>query len=280
MSTTGFQQGTWKAPSTNIEIAYRLWAVPGSRNLIVIIHGFGEHGGRYIELAAALAEKGFSVVVPDLLNHGLSSGKRGDISDVPTCVSILRQFTEAHILPSVKQASYTLYGHSFGGMVAIRWAMNAPKQLNRLIVQSPLIKVGFQIPAWKEFLGLSLADVLPGFSLSMNLDTSALSHDAEVVRAYQADPLVHNKMSARCYRSIVNTRDAILAHPEQVKLPTLLLCGLSDRIISIATARMWFNQLTCNKRIVEFPDAYNELHHEQLIRQRVIDELSSWAAPA
>lgn len=269
------QEAAWTDPVSRAEIAYRVWAPAESRALMVLIHGFGEHGGRYKPLAEALAANGLCVAVPDLCNHGRSSGSRGDIADVHACVKLIRRLTHERFMPLARKRQYSLYGHSFGAMVVIRWAMDGPEELQRIIVQSPLLKLAFQIPAWKEFLGSSMAALYPSLSLSMNLDASALSHDPEIVRSYQNDHLVHNRMSARCYRSILKTRDEILANPASVSVPTLLMVGEGDRVVSVDTARGWFEALSCPKRLVAFPDAYHELHHEP-VRPAIIKELVAW----
>jgi len=273
--SAAYQEGTWKDPASHASLFYRVWVPASSRALLILVHGFGEHGGRYKPLAEVLAASGLSVAVPDLCSHGWSSGSRGDIADVHGCIKLLRQLTQERFLPLAKQQQYTLYGHSFGSMVAMRWAMDNPAELQRMIVQSPLLKLAFPIPAWKEFLGSTMATLNPELALSMNLDASALTHDAEIVSAYQKDALVHNRMSARCYRSILQTRDVILANPASITVPTLLMLGEEDRIVSVDTARSWFEKLNCPKRLVVFPGAYHELHHEP-VRAEIIKEILFW----
>ena len=98
----------------------------------------------------------------------------------------------------------------------------------------------------------------------MDLDVSALSHDQAVVRDYHADRLVHNRMSARIYHQLLAAAEQVLDRPLEVQVPTLLLYGEADRIVSIETANRWFHALSCQKRLVSFPGTYHELHHEDV----------------
>lgn len=184
--------------------------------------------------------------------------------------------TEAVFLPTSRQTSYALFGHSFGGLAAIQWAMTRPVRLTRVVIQAPLLDVGFPIPAWKRLAGELMARCWPACPFSMALDVNALTRDPDVVRAYAADPLVHRTISAGTYRSILQTGMQALAHAEAIQVPTLLLYGTADRIISVAAARRWFDRLTCTKRCVALPDCYHELHHEP-VREAVFRLVRDWA---
>ena len=265
----------WTEPSSGRTFSYRLWKPTSPRVLLILIHGFGEHSGRYQPFAQALAEQGICVAAPDLWGHGRSGGKRGDIANLTQCVTELLTLTTEVFLPASSQTQYALFGHSFGGLAALQWALDHPPNLRCVVAQSPLLEVGFPIPSWKRVTAVWLARCWPTYSLSMNLDVGALSHDPSVVDAYRADPLVHNAMSTGTYRSILQTKDLMFAHAGEFQVPMLLLCGAEDRIISIPEAQRWFEQLTCEKRIVMFPGCYHELHHEP-VRDEVIQLVREW----
>ena len=275
MSEVAASEGSWTEPSSGRVLSYHLWKPTIPRALLILVHGFGEHSGRYHGFAEALAEQGICVAAPDHWGHGRSGGRRGDIIDVTQGVNDTLKLTAGVFLPASSQTQYALFGHSFGGLVAIRWAMDQPPNLRSIVVQSPLLEVGFPIPASKRMTAALLAWCWPTCTLSMNLDIRALSHDPSVADAYRMDPLVHNAMSARSYRSILRTRDLAFAHAGALRVPVLLLCGAEDRIISVAEARRWFDQLTCEKRLVMFPHCYHELHHEP-VRDEVLQLVREW----
>lgn len=275
MSSVSYTEGSWEEPSARLRWHYYFWQPTTARTLLVIVHGFGEHGGRYHAVAEELARQEICVVVPDLCGHGRSSGGRGDIRGVAYCASSLNRMTDEVFLTASGQSQYALFGHSFGGLVAMRWALEAPSKLRRMVIQSPLLEAGFPIPRWKMTIAALLARWMPACSLSTNLDANGISHDSAAVQAYRTDPLVHNRMSARSYQSILKTRDEAFARAASISVPTLLLYGTGDRIVSIAEAQRWFDRLTCEKRCVAFPESYHELHHEP-VRGEVLRLIREW----
>lgn len=269
-------EGSWVDPASNRRLSYRLWIPSSPRALLVIVHGFGEHGGRYQPVAEALAARQLCVAVPDLWGHGRSGGLRGDVRRFADYLDDLQRLTTTVFLPRAGCARYAVYGHSFGGLVAIHWGLAQPAALGRLIVQSPLLDVGFEVPRWKRMAARWLSRLWPQARLPIELDVSKLSHDPAVAAAYRGDPLVHNLMSARAYQALQHARDEAYSQAKALRRPVLLLCGAEDRIISVAAAQRWYDQLTCEKRQVVFPACYHELHFEP-VRGDVIERVAAWA---
>ena len=149
MSEAAAQDGSWRDPSTGLTLRYRSWRPSSVKAALVILHGFGEHGGRYQAFASSLASRGIWVAAPDLPGHGRSGGKRGDLAPMAGCVRQLWTMTQEIFLPAAGLTSYSLFGHSFGGLLAILWTMQNPPDLDRVVLQSPLLEVGFPIPWWK-----------------------------------------------------------------------------------------------------------------------------------
>lgn len=268
-------EASWVDPASDRRVAYRMWQPAAPRALVVIVHGFGEHGGRYAGVADALSAQGLCVAVPDLWGHGRSGGRRGDVVRFADYLEDLRMLTEAVLLPRSGQSHYVVYGHSFGGLVAIHWALMAPPGLRRLIVQSPLLEVGFRVPPWKLLAAHGLARCWPTARLPIQLDVTKLSHDPRVAEAYRNDPLVHNRMSARAYQALRQAQAEAVRLASTVRLPILLLCGAEDRIICVTAAQHWYGQLTCEKQQVMFPGCYHELHVEP-VREEVVRLVTGW----
>lgn len=266
---------SWKDPASGRQIAYYVWQPSKVRALTVVLHGFGEHAGRYRWFAERLAEQGIAVAAPDLWGHGRSDGARGDFQEPSKFLQALDRLTRTVWLPETGQSAYSLFGHSFGGLLAIAWALEGSPQLHRLVAQSPLLEVGFPIPQWKISAALWLAAHWPGVPFSMDLDLNDLCRNAEVVQAYRQDRLVHNKMTAGTYRAVTQLRNDVFAHTYSLHVPTLLLCAMADRIVSLAAARLWFSRLPGEKRRVDFPDCYHELHHEP-VRDEVARLVTDW----
>ncbi len=277
MSRVSCREGRWGDPQARKTVFYRFWRPEAPRTLLVMLHGFGEYGGRYQQVAQALADEGICVAVPDVWGHGRSSGARGDIGAVDACIESLQRLTEQVFVQESGCTTYSLFGHSFGGLLAICWGMSHPAGLRYLAIQSPLLGVGFEIPGWKTRLAAVLARVWPTCALPMDLDATLLSHEPAVVEAYRTDPLVHNRMSARTYESILQAQDDAFRRAPTLQLPALILCGTEDRLISVPRAQQWVGRLACEKRIVLFPGCFHELHHEP-VRGEVIRLVNDWVA--
>ncbi len=269
-------EGFWVDPASERRLFYRLWQPSMVRAALIIVHGFGEHGGRYDALASALAESDILVAGPDLVGHGRSEGPRGAIGDVASCAATLQAFTEDIVLSVAGRQEYAIFGHSFGGLLAIHWLLHATPALSRAVIQAPLLEAGFPIPGWKRVAASVLSVVRPSYSLSMNLDVGALSHDPTVGAAYQADPLVHNHMSAGTYQELLKARDPALTLAPTIRTPVLFLYGTADRIVSVKAAQRWYDRLTTQKRHVAFLDAYHELHHEPKHSRQVLELVRDW----
>jgi len=272
---SGYREGAWQHAASGDRLAYRLWRPDAPQTLLVLIHGYGEHGGRYHALAEALGQQGICVAAPDLPGHGRSSGGRGDIVSVSRCIDRIAEMTQELFLPAAGRTEYALFGHSFGGLAALSWALRAPRGMTKVVAQSPLIEVGFPIPAWKRAAGHVLARLYPSCSLETDLDPAWISHDPAVVAAYRTDPLVHHRMSARSYRSIVETRDELARGAASFRVPLLLLYGTADRIISAPAAQHWFDRLAGEKQCAVFPGAYHELHHEP-VHGEAVRQITEW----
>lgn len=278
MSGFSYREGQWRSTASGHALFYRLWQPEAPRAALVLIHGFGEHAGRHAQTAETLARAGIAVAAPDLWGHGRSEGPRGHV-DLPWCLADLQRLTQEIFLPALGCSNYALMGHSFGGLLAIAWALSHPPILTRLIVESPLLEVGFPIPWWKAAAGAILSVLWPKCPLSSDLDISALSHDPAVVKAYREDPLVHGTITAATYRGTISLRDHVMRKAAQLKTPTLLLTAGTDRIVSVEAERRWYAKLTCEKRQREFPDSFHELHHET-VREEVFDLIREWVLAA
>ena len=254
---------------------YRRWQPAAPQQSLLLLHGFGEHSGRYDSFARLLIGFGFDVLAVDFRGHGRSSGRRGDIVRFSHYVDDIGSILRQHWAPRPEQGRPVLFGHSFGGLVAIHVALKFPEAFSRLVIQSPLLKVGFPVPGWKELLAQGL-QWWPTLALPTGLDPRGLSHDTAVVEQYRQDPLVHHRITLRVYFQIRRAMAQAMTQADQLALPTLLLFGSDDRVVSIDACRAFGQRLQCQHRIVEYPGCYHELHHEP-VREGVAAAIASWS---
>ncbi len=205
------------------ELAVHTWPNLRARWLAVLVHGYGEHLGRYEHVAAALLDAGALVVGGDLVGHGGSEGERALITDVDALVADVRTVTRtvATPLPTV------LIGHSVGGLVAARYAQAHGDELSALVLSAPVLG------SWQG-LDLLSAKEVP----DTPIDPSTLSRDPDVGAAYAADPLVwHGGLQRRTLEALERALDAVGGGEPLGDLPTLWLHGDDDRLVPISGTR-------------------------------------------
>ena len=276
MTAVHLHEATWRNPANGHPLFYRLWEPEQPKTLMVLVHGFGEHGGRYEAFGQALADRGLVIACPDLWGHGRSAGQRGDMERLSQYVDDLESLTVQAFLPRTKQKSAMVFGHSFGGLVAIHWALRHPQFLRSLVLQAPLLEVAFPVPRWKESLAAVLNRVWGRLALPIGLNPAWLSHDPAVVQRYQQDPLVHHWITLRGFVSLQEAMRQALEAAPQVASPALVLYGAEDRVVSVKACQAFFERLPGEKRLIGFPGCYHELHHESAFTN-VVEAVVRWA---
>ncbi len=262
-------------PTTGHELFVRVWRASQPRAAVLLVHGFGEHSGRYEAVASTWGEQGIAVACPDLPGHGLSSGARGDLEDVGWCLDDL-EFVAGRLMPSlVPTGRYVVFGHSAGGLLAIHLALRHLAAVTGLILQSPLLAVGFPVPGWKLFLAQRLVHLAPHLRLSSGLKPEWLSRDPAIVERYRRDPLVVHTISLCGYFALQQAMALARERVAEVKTPTFLVYGEADRVIDVSACRDFSERLQCEKRIRVYAEGYHELHHEP-VRTELLAEMATW----
>lgn len=253
-------------------LRYRIRQANPARARVRVVHGLGEHGGRYEQLADTLAARGVSVVVPDLRGHGVSEGRRGHIRRFE---DYLRDFEELHSqVPGA--GPEILIGHSLGGLIALR-AVQTGRAGDPvgLVLSAPALGLPPTRPASLDALASVLSWIAPALPLPNGIDPADLSHDVEEVAAYRADPLVHDRITPRLYSEMRAAMRAAARDAPAVQIPVLLYLPLQDRVVSSAATREVALGFRGPVRIVECPESFHEPLHE-LRREDAIGEIARW----
>jgi alpha-beta hydrolase superfamily lysophospholipase len=244
-----------------------------TKAVVALVHGLGEHSGRYAHVAAALTAAGYALVGFDHRGHGRSEGPRGHSPSWDALMDdIARLLKEtAGRFPGCQ---VFLYGHSFGGNLVLNYILRRKPQLAGAIVTAPILRTAFQPPVWKIKLGETLYNLWPAFSLSNELDPKGLSHDAQVVTAYVNDPLVHNRISARLALDLLRNGGWAIAHASELSLPLLLMHGASDPVCSPQASQEFAQGASKNDCTFRpWDNLYHEIHNEpeqELVFQTMI----------
>ncbi|MFJ9542892.1 lysophospholipase [Streptomyces sp. NPDC101225] len=208
-------------------LAVREWPRERPRYVALVVHGYGEHVGRYAELAGVLREHGAAVYGPDHMGHGRSAGERVVIEDFEDVV------TDVHAVAALARSAHpgvpvVLIGHSMGGLIAARYAQRYGDELAALVLSGPVIG------AW-ELPGRLLAlDEIPDTPVS----PAALSRDPAVGAAYAGDPLVwHGPMKRPTLQAFERTLETVALGGGIGRLPLLWVHGEDDRLVPLAGSR-------------------------------------------
>jgi alpha-beta hydrolase superfamily lysophospholipase len=222
-----------------LALQVRDWPVAQPRGTVLLVHGLGEHIGRYLHVAAALNGWGWNVVGYDQRGHGASPGPRGRLPNADDLLADLGRMVQATRLAHT--GPLVLLGHSLGGLVAARYVAegvgDAPaaawhEPVDALVLSSPALDPGMN--AGQRLLLALLAPIAPHLAVSNGLDPAWISRDPAVVSAYVADPLVHDRVAPRLVRFIVDAGDLVRARAARWRVPTLLLWAGSDRCVAPA----------------------------------------------
>jgi len=218
------------ASADGTRLAYRSWPVPGAAITFAVVHGLGEHSGRYERFARGMARFQMGTYAVDLRGHGQSQGQRGHVDSWSQWVDDAAAFVR-HVQELVPGEVVPL-GHSFGGAVLLSTVLAGKvSQSKRFVLSSPALRLKVAVPAWKMTLGRVASRVTPRLSMSNEVDPGTVSRIPEVVEAYRTDPLVHSKISSRTYTELLRAQKDIFARAGEIKVPFLVLAGTDDRLI-------------------------------------------------
>ena len=243
------------------------------RATVVIVHGAGEHSERYHHVAAGLLSDRYAVYALDHRGHGRSDGPRALIDRLDRAVADLDQLVVKARAEEGLQPF--MLGHSMGGTVAIRYAVLHQDRLAALVLSGPLASLE-AAPAPMRLAGRILSAVAPSLPL-VAIDATQVSRDPEVVRDYQADPLVHHgRLPARTVAELAAAVDRFPDAVAAITIPTLILYGTADRLCPPAGSTMLGERIGASDRQVKaYPGLYHEILNEPE-RAAVLADIRAW----
>ncbi len=219
-------------------LAVQDWYLPHgvpARGMVVLVHGLGEHAGRYDHVARRLNAWGFAVRGYDQYGHGDSNGVRGALPQHHRLIEDLADIVESARRRIGGKLPLILLGHSMGGLVAASFVARELLPVDALVLSSPALAT--RLGGVQKLMLAVLPRLAPNLTVSNGLDPQYLSHDPAVVAAYRADPRVHDRISARLARYIAEEGPYVLARAPRWKVPTLLMYAGQDRLVDPAGSR-------------------------------------------
>jgi alpha-beta hydrolase superfamily lysophospholipase len=259
-------------------IFWRSWTPDDApaRAVVVLVHGLGEHSGRYDHVVGRLLGEDYAVHTLDHRGHGRSDGSRAFIEDMDNAVADVDTLVDRAVAAQPGVPMFML-GHSMGGLISLRYALAHQDRLAGLILSAALAQLD-AVPKPLELVGRALSVIAPRAPL-IAIDPALVSRDPAVVQAYRSDPLVHHgKVPAR---TAVQLADAVERFPSTVgaiTVPTLILYGTADGLCPPAGSVMLDERIGAADKTVH---AYDGLFHEILNepeRETVLDDIVGWLA--
>lgn len=260
------------------ELVTYLWQLEAPKAMVVIVHGYAEHAGRYAAFAEKLVDAGYAVAALDHRGHGRSAGERANVTVFRQYVDDLRRFIES-LRERYGELPLALFGHSMGGVIAGQLVLEHPHKASALILSAPYLKNAVPVPPWLVRLADGLSRWLPSLPL-IRLDSRGLSRDAAVVAAYDSDPLVYTgRVKARLASELRTAADYLLARAAAIRLPTLIIHGDADPIADVAGSRALYAALGAKDKTLDVvPGGYHEPLND-LDRERVTALIVDWLRP-
>ncbi len=257
------------------DLYYQRWSPDQDpKASLIIVHGFGEHSGRYQNLIDTLVPQGFAIYAMDNRGHGKSFGKRGHIDDwedFRTDVFAFRQ------LVAEKEPDIPLFilGHSLGGLIVLEYILSIPDGVDGVVVSGPALTQGAVNPLLLLASRL-ISIVMPSFALDTGLESNDISRDPQQVMAYQKDPLVHSMASARFGTEMNSAAKWVKKHAADLKVPILIIHGGDDRLVASKSSRAFFEDITLeDKTRIEYDGYYHETHND-LNWEKPVADVQAW----
>ena len=267
-------ESSWIAKD-GLKTFFQGWEPEGTPQAVIcLVHGLGEHSGRYLHVAQRLNGAGFSVLTMDLRGHGKSAGTRGHIDSIDNFLDdIDRLLEEAEDRYPGKPRF--LYGHSLGGILVLFYTLKRQPTLAGVVATSAGLRTALEKQTAKVALSKALAAFFPKMSMPSGLNAPDISHDTAVVHAYQNDPLVHDRASLAFAKTMFDVLPWTFQHAGEFKPPLLLIHGTEDKI-AFASGSQEFASLVPGDCTLKLWDGlYHETHNEPE-KEQVLAFLIGW----
>ena len=268
-------EGTFRAFDGET-IFQQAWLPDGDpRAAVLLVHGLGEHSGRYGHVARALVDAGYAVHALDHRGHGKSGGKRAFVKSYDELLRDLHQF-RTMVEREHPGRPLVVLGHSMGGNIAMGYTLGNQDGIAALVLSGPALRVGDDFSPVQLKLFKLISRVAPGIR-PQGLSADAISRDPAVVAAYRADPLVFTgKISAGLGAALIGAMQSFPDRYDQLRLPVLVLHGTDDQLADVAGSRELEAKATNADLTAHYYDGlYHEVFNEPE-QDRVLADLTSW----
>ena len=262
----------------DLDIYYQCWLPEGdARAVLLVVHGWAEHSGRYVNLVDYFVPKGYAICALDHRGHGRSEGPRGYVDRFSDNLHDLKTFFDL-VRSQHSDTKIFMVGHSMGGTVATAYAIEHQHELAGLLLSGASLMVGSGLPSALIPLARILSMLMPRMGVFV-LDATDISQDKAVVDAYVNDPLVYRgKITCRFAAEMLKTLRKLPSQMPEIKLPILVMHGTADRLGEPEGSRLLYDRAGSKDKTLKlyqgfYHEIFNEPEHEQ-----VLSDMEGWLA--
>jgi alpha-beta hydrolase superfamily lysophospholipase len=237
------------------------WAPENPKAAVCLVHGLGEHSGRYAHLGKAYARSGYAVLSFDLRGHGKSGGARGHAPSIEAFMKdIDRLFEEAR--KRYPGLPLFMYGHSLGGILTLSYILRRKPDLKGVVTSAAGLRNAVMEQKGKVAMAKLFGSLLPSVAIPSGLDPHTISRDPEVVKRYVNDPLVHDKLSFGMGKALLAAIPWAFEHASEFSLPLLVMHGSQDRLGYPSGSQEFASRVTGDCTFKSWEGLFHELHNE------------------
>lgn len=242
---------------------------------IGVVHGYGDHSGRYLKPIEAFVKEGYGVLAFDYRGHGKADGARGDVGEWGDYLEDLQAFF-ARLVDSAQGKPVFLVAHSHGALMTTHFLAAAPPELKGVVLSAPFYALAFEPPALKLLGARLIKGVLPGLKIGNELKPAQLSRDPAWQQETKQDPLYLHSTTPRWFFECQAAQRRLAGLGPSLAVPLLMLAGTGDPIASMPAARAFFETIGArNKTYKEYGDYRHEVMME-IGREQVWTDISQW----
>ncbi len=256
------------------ELAWRFWTAPEQRATLLLIHGLGEHSGRYRPLAEVLAAAGISVFTFDLRGHGRSQGPRGDVSAFPRYLEDVLIMEEVLDGEGPGEGPRFLLGHSLGGLIALQRLKTLGEGYSAAVLSAPWLRVAQ--PPWLRALGRGFGWLFPRVAVRAGFGPQRLTRDPEMAEAWRQDPLIHTRVTGGLFWEAERVQRALLKDGLRPDIPLLFLVPDADPVVDSATTLGFARGIVGGETRIEILRGRRHEPFNDLGREEVFGIVTQW----
>jgi alpha-beta hydrolase superfamily lysophospholipase len=258
-----------------LRLYWQRYTPPSATATVAVLHGGGDHSGRYPALTSALVRGGFQVALVDFRGHGQSDGRRFHVdafsdylADLDTFVAKLRQDGLAGPLFVV--------GHSQGGLIAALWGLAHGREVAGVVLSSPFFRLALKPPAAKVLAARLLGRAVPWLPVATGLRIADLTSDEEMRRWTERDPLYGRATTPRWFDEARRAQDEALRRAREFEAPLLVVAAGADAVADVEETRRWYGEVRAADKGLEVYEGFRHEIFNEVERHRPIEVVVRW----